>query len=678
MKLFRHIFPAIVLVMSICNAAMAEGYRIVLSGKGVQSGDYVLNGWHWGKKYAIDTVSLSNGKVIFEGNTDLECGEYRITSLCGNFLEKGKCFDLGFIVPQDNSNFRAEFKNTGKELKLIRGNNENRIFAQYWNLLGYGWKKMDNPEEFLARCNELGEKATTVNPHSVAGIIIKMLNDFPSQEKSITPGQLLESFPFDNPAIINTSFGRAKTEQYLELIKYNHNDTIGKQVNTLIERGKNRELQGKLAYTAYNFFYNSKIMGQEGIAVKIAQEWFLNDRLPWPSEEGKFMLRTFVEFNKHSLIGMDAPELNLADTMGNAVSLQSLDAEYTIVYFYTDDCASCKKETPKLVDFVNNYDQGPLAVYAVYADSNAEKWKNYINSQLFIFNPFMNWVNVWDPAFESGFQMLYNVIKTPQMFLLDKEHKIIGRGLDTDALTELLSIRNAQRNKLRSLIEGYFHPIANDSTAISEGIEFFYNYTKNNRELCREFMESIYTTLHRSDEYTLQQGAIELAVKYILGVPELWSSRFLERVKEDVKRFNMNRIGKKAAEIALQRVDGSSILLSDITTKYKVLYFYRPNCGMCSIVTPKMAKLYNDYKGKLDIEFIAVNLGGNFNEWFEYAQNCGADWENVRGISGDSSDIYGAYWLQNIPAIYLLQDNVVVAKDINDIDLENILKYIIQ
>ena len=97
--------------------------------------------------------------------------------------------------------------------------------------------------------------------------------------------------------------------------------------------------------------------------------------------------KTFVEFNRHSLLGMEAPELNLIDTSGNAVSLHSLDAEYKIIYFYTSDCATCRKETPELVDFINGYSQGPLAVYAVYADNNVEKWKDYINSELYIWKP---------------------------------------------------------------------------------------------------------------------------------------------------------------------------------------------------------------------------------------------------------------------------------------------------
>ena len=116
--------------------------------------------------------------------------------------------------------------------------------------------------------------------------------------------------------------------------------------------------------------------------------------------------------------------------------------------------------------------------------------------------------------------------------------------------------------------------------------------------------------------------------------------------------------------------------ISDITTEYKVLYFYRPNCGMCSQVTPKMAEIYNEFKEKLDIQFLAINLGGGYKEWIEYTQAIGADWENLRGPGGDSGEIYNKYYIDNIPQIYLLKEGTVVAKGINDIDLKEILKSI--
>ena len=121
-----------------------------------------------------------------------------------------------------------------------------------------------------------------------------------------------------------------------------------------------------------------------------------------------------------------------------------------------------------------------------------------------------------------------------------------------------------------------------------------------------------------------------------------------------------------------------SIIRDTDTNEYKVLYFYRPNCGICGETTPKIAEIYDRYKDSLDLEVFAVNLGAGYNEWINYITTIGAQWKNVRGTDGDSSDIYARYYLKSIPTIYLLKDNVVIAKDIDYTELEKILNIIIQ
>ncbi len=665
-KRFHIFLPTIVLLLLFCTTANAQGYRIFIATASEDKAEYVLNGWKWGEKIYMDTVKAAKGKIIFSGKRDIPCGEYAVSELSGRKL-------VEFIVPRKNRNFKISFVPQGKSYRVKKGNDENKLFSQFHNFINYGWEELSSAKDFTIRLDGFKEEASQKVPGSITDIILT---------NTLAPAQdaeeLLRKFPFSDTIILNTKFVEDKVEQYLGMIQYNPNDTIIKYVNSLIANGGNRELQNRLGRCAYDFFYNSNIMGQEGVAVAIARDWFLNDKLDWPNKEGKFMLRTFVEFNKHSLIGMEAPELELTDTLGKVVPLHSLDAEYTIVYFYTDDCASCKKETPMLVDFVNGYEDGVLAVYAVYANDNLERWKEYINRELYIYNPFMEWVNVYDPEYSSGFQMLYNVIKTPQMFLLDKEMKIIGRGLDVKALKEILEKKNSERDKARALIEGFFAPLAGDTLQIQNGIDMFYNSSKGDVQLMKEFMEEIYNTLGRSGDNSLQQGAAYLAEKYILGLPELWRNNFLERVSSDITAYKMNRLGTIASDLELEMPDGSSINLSDVTTDYKVLYFYRPNCGVCGETTPKLAELYDRYRDLLDLEVVAVNLGAGYNEWINYISSIGVEWKNVRGTDGDSSDIYSNYYLKSIPTIYLLKDNVVIAKDIDYTELENTLKFIIQ
>lgn len=662
----KFFFPIIIASLLLSITAAGKGYKVVLDTTKGDTTTYVLGGWKWGEKFKVDTVKASSGKATFSAKEDLDCGNYAIYDLSGRK-------QVEFIVPRKNGNFSIRIAKDGESFAVKKGNGENKLFVGFQNFLNYGWNRMSSAEEFAQKLLEMRDKAAAEFPNSLTHIILSS-----ALSNAQTADELKRSIPFSDTIILNTQFAEDKVEQYLRLLQYNHNDTIIKHVDSLISEGGNRELQGRLAYTAYQFFYDSQIMGQERIAVDIAQKWFLSDKLEWPNKEGKFMLRSFVEFNRHSLIGMDAPELVLKDTLGEAISLRSMEGEYTILYFYTDDCITCRRETPQLVDFVNGYEGGPLSVYAVYADSKEERWKKYIEENLFIYSPFMNWVNVYDPQLESNFQMLYNVIKTPQMFLLDREKKIVGRGLDVKALKELLEERNRQRDETRGFILQFFTPMGGNPQRIQEGIDMFCNSSKGDENLLKEFLYEIYHTLGRSQDYTLQQGAIYLAEKYILEMPQLWDTPFLEKTANEVKIFNMNKLGDIAADMVLETPDGSSIGITDIPTEYKVLYFYRPNCGMCAEVTPKVAQLWNEFREKLDIEVMAINLGGNYAEWIEYITANNLNWTNVRGTEGDSSEIYGNYHLEQVPTIYLLKDNVVVAKDINDIELKETLNTIIQ
>lgn len=662
----KSIAAIILFLLFFSVTATAKGYRVTLATDKADTSSYVLGGWKWGDKFYLDTVKASGGKAVFKGKGNLECGQYSISGLSGRKL-------LEFIVPRRNSNFSIAFEGEKNGFAVKRGNRENRIFLQFQNFVDYGWEELDSREQFAARLEEFSRTAAEECPGSITDIILKNTLFRPGNA-----GDIKENFPFGDTIILNTRFVEDKVEQYLKMLQYNHNDTIIRHVDELIAQGGNAMLRNRLAGTVYEFFRDPEIMGQEGVAVHVAQEWFLSGRLEWPDPEGMFMLRTFVEFNRHSLIGMDAPELALVDTLGNRVSLREMEGEYTIVYFYADDCPSCRRETPELVDFVNNYEDGALAVYAVYANAGEQRWKEYINQELYIYHPFMNWVNVYDPDFSSGFQMLYNVISTPQMFLLDKEKKIIGRGLNVKALKELLQEKNRQRDELREFIGSWFEPVAGDTAKIREGIDLFYSRTSGNGELFREFFREIYYTLAQSEEYTLQEGAIYLAEKYITGMPQMWNGKFVEEVAADVRRFNMNRLGEDAADLELEDTGGSPINMSDVTTDYKVLYFYRPNCGICAQTTPQLARIYNEYREKLDLSLFAINLGKGYAEWIEYLQGIDAVWENVRAAGGDPAEIYRRYNLENIPTIYLLKDNVVAAKDIDITQLEETLKFIIQ
>lgn len=666
-----------------------DGYRITVryeNGIGnniVEPGKIVyLYLYRWGEKIPVDSARISEkGTVVFRGRRTLEPGEY-VAGLNPEFFVSapGKVReDFTLVYSADQKDQKKEYGHlfSMPEIRHNSGSPENGCFTGMQNLVNYQWKQYPDNAGLQRRFEELSREAARRAPGSLLDISLRNLL------ARRAPRLLATIFPHRDERLVNTNFAKKDIESFFKAIELNPPDTIIRYTDRLIghtdagttPEGKSADrLQARIAASGFDYFYNSRIMGQEAVAVHIAEHYFLNGKLDWPDEEGLFLMNSFVQLNKHSLTGMDAPELNLIDTSGNRVSLRDMPGEYTILYFYTDNCASCKIETPKLVDFVNEYKDGVLNVYTVYTQSDPRRWKEYIRREFGLYNPFIEWRDVYDPEFDSGFHLLYNVVSTPQMFLLDKDKKIIGRNLKTDSLKELLEVKKKERDDLHVFFGNFFNKLAPDGKeAVKKGIDAFYEKSIRDTNLFREIFRELYVFLKNNDDYTLQEGAAYLGETYIASKPELWPDRkFPQQVARAVELFNMNPLGSKAQELILRTPDGSSLSFYDIGNKYKILYFYNFNCGLCTQVSEELKKFYPLYRDKAEI--VAVYTGKDYNNWVKYILNNNFAWQNV--WDGDSrGEIYKKYNLESVPAIYLLdENNIVLAKDINPYILEELLK----
>ena len=90
-------------------------------------------------------------------------------------------------------------------------------------------------------------------------------------------------------------------------------DSINARCDALIAAAPDDEVRAKIAGVAFDYFMHSPVMGVEGVSVYIADNYFLNKRLRWPSEESFPNVYAFAEFNRLSLLGMQAQPLMAAE-----------------------------------------------------------------------------------------------------------------------------------------------------------------------------------------------------------------------------------------------------------------------------------------------------------------------------------------------------------------------------
>lgn len=476
------------------------------------------------------------------------------------------------------------------------------------------------------------------------------------------------------------------------------------RADAFINTGKTPEETARIAWYIYNYYRSSNIMGYDEIAIYIADSYFLNKRYTLPDESAMMEMRLFAETNRNSLIGMKAPSLTLQDPAGTEIRIPDGDQDYSVLYFYDDECPGCVRTTPALMQYMIRNSAGiNFTIYMVYTQNDRERWMDYIQKavQPFTLPANVRTVHLWDPDMTSDFVTKYGVISTPKLFLLDRNGNIIGRELTPTALGQVVDVHESQLNPTEMIFEQIFTPLANttDTTLITKEIDTFFEDSKDNPDFFHELFYTLYQYLRTSTAYPLQQGAAYLANKYIASMPELWETVtftdkgetsgsviradfkspqvFIDQTALAVLMFYRNPLDKPVTDLELRTPKNKKMRIYDVPeAEYTVLYFYSMDCGLCNAVTEELGKMYRQYSPS-EVQFIAVYTGRD-RSWKKYIKENDPGWINLWDQKR-TSGMFDKYDLMDVPAIYLLDsEKKTVAKDINPDVLGALLEYFLE
>lgn len=232
----------------------------------------------------------------------------------------------------------------------------------------------------------------------------------------------------------------AKLAEYFEALKYEGLEVQKEEADFLIESTSDSLVRQFVACTVYDHFIDSPVMGSEAVAVHVYDRWFAPEKVKMSNDMDLLNARIFADFNRQSLIGEKAPELVVESLDGSQVELfteADKSGRYRVLFFYDADCAKCKLESIMLSNVLETEDF-PIDFVAIYAGDNRQKWESYVADRLSFDVSKTKVMHLWDPALDSDFQRKYGVLQTPRMFLVRPDGVIIGRGLDTQALSMML------------------------------------------------------------------------------------------------------------------------------------------------------------------------------------------------------------------------------------------------
>ena len=320
----------------------------------------------------------------------------------------------------------------------------------------------------------------------------------------------------------------AKLEEYFAALAGEPLEVQNAECDFLISSCKDSLVRQFVALKIYDHYLKSKIMGEDGVAVHIADTWFIPGKVSMHSDLDLLNAKVFAEFNRDALVGSDAPVLTVFDPEGQTVTIPFADA-YTVLYFYDTSCSTCRIETPRLCRFLQETDF-PLKAVAFNTGMEEEEWEAYRAASLDV--PGM--VHVWDPEIDSDYQRKYGVLQTPRMFLIGPDGKVVGRGLDTPALGLLIEKLSGKESYVYGTREG---TALYDKVFAGYGDDFKPSdvldvasyvadrtYGEGDVESFKHMEGDLLYYLSSQTGEPFREGTRLFIDKYITGLPDVWNT----------------------------------------------------------------------------------------------------------------------------------------------------------
>lgn len=177
---------------------------------------------------------------------------------------------------------------------------------------------------------------------------------------------------------------------------------------------------------AYNYYIEYDKL--ETILEKIPTKYQKNEDI--------LHLKDLVKTAKATSVGQKFVDFSMLTPEGKPIKLSDYagKGKYVLVDFWASWCGPCRQEMPNLVKVYTQYKDKGFEIVGVSLDKDGVSWKNGIK-RLNITWPQMSDLKYW----ECEGSKLYAIRSIPHTLLLDKNGKIIARGLHGEELQTKLA-----------------------------------------------------------------------------------------------------------------------------------------------------------------------------------------------------------------------------------------------
>ena len=415
----------------------------------------LLGYYYWDNQFIKDTlVRTKKGEFRIEYEKELPQGIYLLIMRPENkFIQ---------VVMGDDQEFRVTFDyNAPLESVSFKGSDENKIFNDYVKYLDSARVIATNIQErndfhprMMDSLNEAvktrQEAILTEHPESMVALVIRTnkepdIPEFQGTEEEVRERQYrfylkhyFDHVDLKDPRLLYTSMLHPRIDRYIEKVVGPNPDSINKALDRILGEVKPSSETFKAILVHYlNKYAKSEYVGMDAVYVHLVENYYARDMAPWVGEESLAKMVDDASALKPLLIGKIAPDIKVYKRDGTPISLHEIEAPYTALIFWAPDCGHCKKSMPKLIEIYPQLQEDSVEVLAICTkllDKEAGCWEFIDEKGTDL------WINATDKYLRSKFKQKYNIKSTPQLYLLDRNKKILTKKIAVERIPEVLDI----------------------------------------------------------------------------------------------------------------------------------------------------------------------------------------------------------------------------------------------
>lgn len=456
------------------TTAVTSGYNIPVTIAPYKN-TWLYLGCYYGKyKNLADSAFLDDkGHGVFKGKEKLPKGIYFAVSPAKYLL-------FEFLI-DDAQNFTIKADTTKLSDYQVIGSHENDLFLNYTRFLSKKAPALTQLQSQLASAKTAADSAaikenlkkankelddyrdniTKTEPKSMLSVYFATMKRPEAPKVPVINGKpdstypyryvkqhYWDDVPFNDESLVRTPFFDPKLDEYYKYYVVPDVDSVISEVDyMLIMARENRPMFQFLLGKFTDKFINPEYMGQEKVFLHLFDKYYSKGDTAWLNEKARKTIFERAYSMMANQLNEVAADMQMLDTSNNPVTLHTVSSPYTFLVFWDPNCGHCKETVPRIDSIYRAKWKGlGVKIVGVNVDEAANTaWKKFIKE-----HDLQGWVNMYQEKSAKedetkrgvpNYRQLYDVYKTPTLYLLDSQKRIIGKMLSIEQFDEVLQAK---------------------------------------------------------------------------------------------------------------------------------------------------------------------------------------------------------------------------------------------